>query len=302
MTAPLLDIMTYRIVRLRRLLAVTLIPSVMFVLVIAPLGGTAPIWASLLISIWLVAHVIRYARTWLETVNLAVTLCLTVLLFGLLNDHPAIQHVPQLIRLGAFAVFAVTVFVMLGMTYGPIVQLGKRQERMFTASWISTLDPDMLRQSLPPRPGQSRRTMNFDDLDADGFFAFRQKASAFSVSTVPDDEAETGQPMGRTKIMRDEPGLVEYVSIMSDNAATIANIYRFEPCEAGTHVTLQESSDILSRIDWIGFWLQDFLTDYLVDELDTLENRPARSNRSQPFRMLASDISRLFPQGLEDPQ
>lgn len=302
MTTPLSDILVYRIVRLRRLIAVTLIPSLLFVLFVVPLDGAALLGALIMVVFCLVAHVVRYARSWLETVNLAVTLCLTLLLYGLLNDHPAIHHVPGPIRLIAVTVFALVVFLMLGATYGTISQLGKRRSRMVSASRVSALDSEVLRQSLPPRPGQSRRTMDWGDLDTDGFFAFTPKSLVSSSEALPEDDAAISEPMGRTKFLRDEPGLVEVVSIMSDNVTTIANVYRFEPCEAGTYVTFQESSDTLSLIDWFGLWLQDFLTDYLVDELDTLENRSARSNRSQPFRMLVSDIGGLFPRGLEDPK
>ena len=61
-----------------------------------------------------------------------------------------------------------------------------------------------------------------------------------------------------------------------------------------TNVEIAEYGVPMSAGYAICFWLQDYIADYLTDEVDRAEGRPPRANRFQSQDQLVFDIARLF--------
>jgi hypothetical protein len=71
--------------------------------------------------------------------------------------------------------------------------------------------------------------------------------------------------------------------------------HQFRPARrGGTVVEIAERGGSLPRGLALGFWLQDYMADYLTDEVDRAEGRAPRANRFGPQDHLIVDLGRAF--------
>ena len=302
----MLDILIYRLFRLRRTIVLGMVPSLATLCAITLYtGATDPIL--LILAIFLpMAHAVSYPNNWTET--LAVSLALAVCLALASTMTPGIALDALLLRIAALVfLFFVLFFVLVG-PLATLPTLGERTESTVRASLQTHMPADKIRETLTYYPGRNDRKVICGEADADGRFPVTMRLM-FDVLTFEedkiDDKAEEKEDFaisldgvmechGHAVINSTGPDHHEVFFFDDEAGSVTVSKYTFEETGAGTRVVLEEAGTPLTQGERFGMWVSDYLADYLTDCIDDAAGRPARANRAFAHSLFVVDLANIL--------
>ncbi len=297
------SLMSYRLFRLRRLIVFTLIPPLMIVLILYALKGPAAL-VFLLFAIGApIAHILRYPNSWMETVAVSLT---TTVLIGLAGTiGPEVGLIGLAFRIFGLALLAVVLFFIFANRVPSWFDFG--EARPFTArtSRFTKLDAETVKDAVTLYPGRQDDKVICGQPDEDGVFPITFKHQMQVMDLGFEVETPEGEDLGIADdgsfdlelfgvVMSSTPELHELISIMPDTEETTMTRFHFKPKRRGTKVIREERGVPMTRGYAFGFWLQDYIADYLTDEVDRAEGRTPRANRFQTQDQLIVSMAEAF--------
>ena len=310
-----MQIVLYRLYRLRRLLVVAAVPPLLVWLVIFALKGPAA-WALLPFALLpTTLHVLRYPNIWNETMAVSVTTVVVLALAGTISANVGIAGLAlRVAGLGllAFLVFMVAVAVLPFKLMG-----GPESKRTYSARATSHLDVPTLKERITYYPGRKDERVECGPEREDGVFeitlkhrmvAFDCGMGQISAEDLEDDEElqdfvlpepdENGEiPFDITMyavVLQSTEDCHDVVFIEEGSKETTTTRHRFRAGRKGTHVELTETGAPMSTGMHFGFWVQDYMADHLTDEIARAEGRDSPANRFQSQGQLVVDIAKWF--------
>ncbi|MDJ1008990.1 MAG: hypothetical protein QNJ13_14325 [Paracoccaceae bacterium] len=308
------DVLFYRLLRLRRLIVVALAVPLATLWAMGALDD--PLLFALAVTIPL-AHALAYPNAWVESLTVSIVLAPCLALASMID--PGLSAGSIAIRWTSLAILWTIGYFMLlsplsvAVNAGPTVGVGGRSRVR------SAADAATLRRSITIYPGRTDGRTTCGEADGDGVF------EVLTVHTIPGisfemaedqfDPTEAEAFNTAEERRRKEAGLtdddtieVRYKAVVQSSGADHHEVftfedpagevgvtrYDFEPDGDGTLVTIEERGAKLPVGAALGFWLQDFLTDHLVDEVDRAEGRAPRANHAFPQRQMVVDIANLI--------
>ncbi|MDA8587008.1 hypothetical protein N9L47_12220 [Rhodobacteraceae bacterium] len=299
----MIDILLYRLFRLRRTLVLGIFPSLTTVLAIGLYSGETYSHLIALAVLIPVAHVVVYPNNWTET--LAVSLILSVCLGLATFIPPHLDTGPLLIRAFGLSFLWIVLFFILIVSLGHLESAGPTSDKPVRTSAWSGLPPDVLRKTLTLYPGRKDDNVTCGEADAEGRFpvTIRQVFTppTYSIDLTPEME-EIGMSQdgvieshGHAVIHSTGPDHHEVFHFDAETDEVSVSRYSFHDLEEkGTRVVLEEAGIALSIGNHFGMWLSDFLTDYLTHGIDAAEARRPRANRAFAHRQLVVDIANVI--------
>ncbi len=320
-----LRVAMYRLYRLRRLILVSAVPTLLAVLVVAAFKGPSAL-ALLPIALGVpLAHLLRYPTAWTETIIVSLVTMAVLLLAGTIGAEVGLPGLA--LRIAGLALFGVVLFFVLTSRLSEALVAGPTVEHTSRARRWSSLPTDQLKAAITIYPGREDARVTCSAADEDGAFAvtIRQPMESLcgeegetldiemfaQVLTSTEDvhevmcvEASTAQE--DLEAMFEEAGaeledelrdaIEAYQAEAEDTPpAVCVSRHSFMPAKrGGTYVDVAETGAALTRGMRFGFWAQDYFADHLTDEVDRAEGRPPRSNRSTTQSQLIVDIAKLL--------
>lgn len=302
----LLNLISYRLFRLRRLIVLTMLPTVLaFSMVFAQVAQPELLGLGLVACFPLI-HVLVYPGQWMETI--AVSVASVAMIF-------AVPHLdftlPPVMRALWFALFLTLMMVLFCAVIWVIcVTMMKGPTRRVTlrSTATSKLAPEVLKEAITLHPGRDDDYVTCYPPDADGLFrailhlqnivaAPDQKeleALPDSVHTITDaGEVETDAFL-TCKIEKSTETEHHVVFHTGEDLVPGVTIHHFEAFAGGTRVTVMENSQPMPVLVTLGMWLEDYATDYLVCEIERAERAPPISNRNRTLRQFVVDLAWLM--------
>lgn len=284
----MINTIVYRVVRLRRLLALAIALPLVVIGVIWQSGGPSELLLPIAVLVPL-CHVLRYPLAWMETLSVSVVLSILLALAATIGADTSFAGL--LIRLFSLAALGFALLLISTHLIMWLSLLGPERAAICRASRWSALSPELLRERIPFRPGRIDDKVKCGPLTEGGQFSIRYLFDMADFET--DHDIATSEPVWG-KIITDRADLFEIVVVDPELNAPSSSRVHFEPSDGGTRVTMEEWGVPMVPFFQLGFWLQDYFTDYLIDEIDRVEGVVGRSNRSQPIKQLVVDIARMF--------
>lgn len=314
-----MGVLFYRLYRLRRLIVVAmLLPLAVVGLIALFKGGAAMALIPFAVLVPL-AHILRYPTSWMETIAVSLTLSCLLALAGFIGPDVGVVGLAfRILGLAAlgFILFMVFVNVVSGFT-----GLGAERPMTIRTSRRSSLDAATLKERITLYPGRTDDKVICGEAGEDGVFEVTYKHQMpgiaefvpnFEIEMTDEELAEVGMTRAELDEMNESQAsgnfdvvfkaIVvtssadshEVIAIQPETEETTATRYIFEAKKRGTVVTMEERAPPLAGGMRFGFWLQDYMADYLTDEIDRAEGRPQRANRFVEQGQLIVDIARWF--------
>ena len=285
-----LRVLIYRLYRLRRLIFVTVALPVAVVAGLWALKGTAALAFLPLAVLGPLFHVLKYPKAAAESVAVSLTLTLLLALAGTIGPDVALAGLA--LRILGLGVLGVVLFLSLSMGLSAAMFAGPEKEFTARAHRKSRLDPQALKERITLYPGREDDRVVCGPARSDGVFPITMKHSMPDLSEAGMEEVEVSL-FGL--ILTDLPEQHEVISIPEEGEETSTTQYSFIEQRKGTRVEIAERSLPVPLGIRVGYWLEDYMADYLTDEVDRAEGREMRANRFQPHHQLMIDFFRLFP-------
>ncbi len=298
-----LTLLTYRLFRLRRLIVLSILPPVAVVLVLAALKGPAAL-VFLVFAIGApLAHILRFPNSWLESVAISLT---TAILLGVAGTiGPDVGLVGLAFRIFWLAILGIVLFFILSTRVPEWFDFGEAKAFTARTSRFTKLDAETVKKAITLYPGRTDDKVVCGEPDSDGVFPITFKHQmqvmdlGFEVDTADAEEMNIAADGSFDLelfgvVVKSTPELHELISIMPDSEETTMTRFHFKPKRRGTKVTMEERGIPMSRGYAFGFWLQDYIADYLTDEVDRAEGRTPRANRFQSQDQLIVSMAEAF--------
>ena len=290
------NVLLYRLWRLRRLIAVAILPPLMVTALSLPAGHAAPgLFVALSVLVPL-AHVLAYPKDWAETMTVSLVLAFTLWLASGIDPDAGLLSVA--LRTIGLSALALVLFLFTIMPMGLILALGPmRESGHVRATGHSRLPTAELKSAITLYPGRKDARTTCGPADADGVFAVETRHEFARVDGVCTGEPDDTFDADGTMAVRFSASVVstgedhhEVITFEEPGGAIEASRHAFEATGSGTRVTVEETTAGLTGGMALGFWLQDYLADHLTDEIDAAEGRAPRANRAFPQTSLFIDI------------
>lgn len=276
---PTIDQMLYRVMRLRRLIAVSVAIPFVALLSIALVDPTVLSAAQASLSVLglavvIVAHVVLFPNVTLETLALAVAATVLVVGMPLLQVlalwAPAEQQSGALVLLIGFAV-ALTGFlvVLLQIVFGALVYGGPTVRRVLQLRQALPCSVDAAFQQLALQPATRRGRVLTGPADENGFF---DVAVATNGADGSDDLVEVD-----AKVLQSSPERHDVMLISRTGAMTVTSM-AFTEAEEGCVVDVRDMPGDFTWGMYALFWLTDQQADNLTEVVDRLRGLEARAN------------------------
>ena len=265
----------YRLYRLRRLIAVAVLPPVAVSLLVfaGPLG-----WLLAIVSvIGVTAHAVRFPTAWEETLVTSAVVSAGWILLAALGAVTG----PVGFFVGVPFVTAVLAFLALSLTsrFATFLSMGPVAPLLVRASRKSTLDPEMLRAGVTLYPGRSDLRTEAGEADETGLFDVRIGHRLPSLFAGDEDFSDIAF---RARVEHADAQR-HVVTVLGEAGETLSKTcHTFRATKSGAKVTMEEDGAAMPLGARLGFWLQDFGADHLTDEVDRAEGRAERANRFAP--------------------
>ena len=160
--------MLSRLVRLRRLALVSILPPMMVVAIIAVIkGDVAYVLAPLAVGLPL-AHILRFPSAWMETLAVSITLTILLALTGTIGaDVGVIGLAVRILGLAALGGFLMLVLTPVIAT---AISVGGPRAITHRAALRSRLAPEALRPAMTLYPGRKDDRFDCSPANAEGMF------------------------------------------------------------------------------------------------------------------------------------
>ena len=285
----------YRLYRLRRLIAIAAGVPMILLTFLAAFGATWLLAFAPLVAGLPLAHALRYPHEWQETLALsaASTAATYVLAIGTAIFGPwGLVVLVPLSGGGALVLFA----WLLGAIPGWLEE-GTRDHTVTRAHMLSRRPIEALQSRILMRPGLVSGPVRCGPAEEDGSFEVRlvhppttlgghrlqAQPETFRVKDVPPE------PLDGT----DRPEEWHEVRALDEQGREVSALRtRLRRTLFGTMVTLEETSEPMTRAQALGIWLRDPLADELTEMLDRAAERPTLSHRFVMQGGLLDEIER----------
>ena len=287
----MLDLLLYRLFRLRRTIIAGILPCLATVLIVSSRTGQTHELLVLLAIALPTTHVVLYPNNWSETLAVSVSLSLGL---GLAATIPAdMGGIGLLFRLALLLLLTASAFLLLVVPFSLLAMAGPLREFRGAATRVSRLSADELRAAVTLYPGRQSTRLICGAPDEDGIFPvhmhIRMDPLTFETAKdcTPDIEHEI-----RASIASSGPD--HHHVFFADGDRIGATRHTFEAHGAETRVTMWESGGEMALGEHLGMWLTDYLADYLTDEIDRAEQRAPRANRAFAHKQLVVDMANFL--------
>jgi hypothetical protein len=291
----------YRLMRLRRLVVLSIAIPLIAVFVNYIFSGSVGIFALVCAVMIPLLHLLRYPSQWQETLNVSLSLFVLILTAGF-------AHRSGYIAWPIYSILLVFVgaglFLKLTEMCEKLYLWGSRNPIRLSASQLSHLDVSSLYSSMMPMPNTEDEFGVYGAANDDGFFTstLKPKPLPAHVPEVKLDKSITDLNYCLCKVISKSNDGFEVITVFPDANETCAATYAFEVKENGTLVTIEEYGLPLVWYIRCGVWLKDSIGDSLTGKIELAEGLSNRSIKMQPFKMLIVDIAWFFPHGQDDPK
>lgn len=284
-----LRVALYRLYRLRRLIALACLIPLSVVALAALVKGHAALALVPLAVLPPLVHALVFPKAWTETIAVSLTVAILVALAATIGSEVGPSGLALRI-LGLAALWAL-LFCLLTSQVQYLNKWGPPRSMVISASRWSYLDAESLKRAITLRPGRSDGFVTCGEANADGLFEIRFH-HRMGVPTT--DGVIASDAVMHALVVTDTPEQFELLGIPEGTNDQGCTCWDFRSCQGGTMVTLSEYSFPMSGGLRLGFWLTDYMADYLTDEVDRAEGRPNRANRFQVYDHLIVAIARRF--------
>jgi hypothetical protein len=284
-----LNVMVYRLFRLRRLILVSVLPPCLAVLAIYVVKGPSALYLLPFALLGPGLHILRYPNAWTESLAVSLTLSVVLGLAGTVGTDVGLIGLS--LRLVGLGVVGVIVFLAVSTLGAGLLFFGPEKEFTVSAHRKSRLDPATLKKRITLYPGRVDDRVSCGQAREDGVFPVTMK---HQISDLSDAGSEQIDVTYFGFVLTDRPELHELIAIPGDGGDTSTTQHSFIEQRKGTIVNLSERSLPVTYGFFAGYWLQDYLADHLTDEIDHAEGRAMRANRFQKHDMLLLDFARFF--------
>lgn len=301
-----LDLMTYRVRRLRWLIAVAMLPPALMLVWLWSRFGAPETWVFALIAGLPLIHAVVYPNAWMETLSVSGTAVSMLLLGSLIDTGLPIDH--RVFRLVMLFVFGFFVFLAFVWVTPAVMFAGPNWNFTIRAAARSKLDPAALKAAVTFYPGRDDTVVTCGEPDERGVFPVTLHGQLMDllegtepelgtnvVATVTEDGETATDCDLYCKIEQSDEAVHELISFAEGSETPTVTRYDFRADRNGTVVRYAETGTPLTPFLRLGLFLQDYLADYLEYQIEIAENRTPRSNRSFAVRQFAVDLARLFP-------
>ena len=289
------NVLLYRLWRLRRLIAVAILPPLAVTALWLPPGQVmAGLFIALSVLVPL-AHVLTYPKDYAETMTVSLVLAFTLWLAS--GIDPTASVLATAMRAVGLAALAFVLFLVAIIPMGTILALGPmRESGHVRASRRSRLSPAELKPAITLYPGREDARTTCGPANAEGVFEVetRHEVAPMAQGCAVDADGAAEAPGIMTvrffgSVVSTGEDHHEIISFEEPDGAIEASRHTFEATAKGSRVTVEETTAGLTGGMALGFWLQDYLADHLTDEIDAAEGRTPRANRAFPQTSLFID-------------
>lgn len=164
-----------------------------------------------------------------------------------------------------------------------------RQSRMFTR-FKPGLPPEQAYEALALIPDQSRGNKVYSAPDENGFIRVTTVHEFPNLKTF---ELETQEHHYHERVLEEGPLWQRCLSVVTVEGRTSTSVTEFRISQENgkTYCTIEEVQDHLTLLAKIGYWLQDFGTDYYTAEIDDYLGQRTLAISRLPQASLLNDIA-----------
>ncbi|MGJ8622272.1 MAG: hypothetical protein ACSHW1_05795 [Yoonia sp.] len=281
---PTVEQVTYRVMRLRRLIAiaVTLPTLVLLAVTISDptvLSAAHATYAALGIAGLVIAHAVLFPNVTLETVALSLSATTLVIAMPIIKavSHwaPEPHQTALFILLMGFALAATgVVMAFFQIILGALVYSGPLLNKPLKTSMTVPCSPRVARQQFSLRPDTRRGRILTSVADDNGFFDV-----AFAAAGVPDDDGDVTEELIKVdaKVMHECEERHDVMMVLRNGSVTVTS-QKFVPHEEGCEVQVSDLPGDFTYGMHALFWLTDQQADNLTETHDMLTGQEARAN------------------------
>lgn len=281
---PTMEQIAYRIMRLRRLIAVAVALPMIVLLTVASLdpmslpAAQASI-AAIGIAMVVVGHVVLFPNVTLETIALSLSSASLVIAMPLIKSvslwAPAEHATAVFILLMALAVAATgVVMALFQILLGGLVFAGPALARKLETTLVVPCSPSVARQQFALQPDVRRGRILTGPADDKGFFDV-----AVAVAGMPGDNGVNLAELVRidAKVLSTTPARHDVMMVLRNGTVTVTSQH-FRATAQGCEVKVSDLPGDFTAGMHVLFWLTDQQADNLTETVDMITGQAARAN------------------------
>lgn len=281
---PTTELVYYRIVRLRRLIAVAVLLPVMVILgvsffdpaVLPPLHASV---AAIAIVALVAGHVVLFPNVTLETISLSLAVTFLVLSMPLVKIlsswAPADQQAGALVILIGLAVATTGVFLaVFEFVLNALAYVGPKLRIRLNTSLTLPCSADVLQRQCALQPDTRRGRVLSGSADENGFF----EVAVIAPHTSDPDNAD--KPMivkVDAKVLNSSPTQHDVMIVMRNGSVTVTS-QTFKATDAGCQIKVADMPGDFTFGMHALFWLTDQQADNLTEMSDVILGHAGRAN------------------------
>ncbi|MEO1638996.1 MAG: hypothetical protein AAFU41_07075 [Pseudomonadota bacterium] len=281
---PTPDQIRYRIMRLRRLIAVAVAIPVVAMLGLSFFDPTAlsadrATLAAFAVSVLVVAHVVLFPNVAEETISLSLSVTLLVLAMPFIKQlalwAPAEHVTAALILLVAFAVVATGVVMgLLHIMLNTLVHAGPAIGLRLRTQTVLSCSTDVARRQCGLHPETRRGRVLAGPADENGFFEVAVASYQVADPSTPE------QPMVVTvdaKVLQSDKGRHDVMIALRNGTVTVTS-QEYAAVADGCQITAVDLPGDFTLGMHAAYWLTDQQADNLTELTDVITGQDARAN------------------------
>lgn len=281
---PTTEQVFYRMMRLRRLIAIAVAIPTMMVLAVAWMDPTVlsafhATLACLGIASLVVGHVVIFPNVTLETFALSLSATLLIVVMPVIKNvslwAPAEHATAAFIILMSLAVAAMGVVMALTqILLGALVYTGPVVRKTLKTKMVVPCSPNVAFQQFALRPDSRRGRVLTGPVDDNGFFDV-----AVAVVATTDDGTQNAMEVVKldAKILKSTPEHHDVMMILRNGSVTVTS-QQFAETDDGCEVQVCDLPGDFTAGMHVLFWLTDQQTDNLTETADAVVGQTGRTN------------------------
>ncbi len=281
---PTTEQVFYRMMRLRRLIAIAVAIPTMMVLAVAWMDPTVlsafhATLACLGIASLVVGHVVIFPNVTLETFALSLSATLLIVVMPVIKNvslwAPAEHATAAFIILMSLAVAAMgVVMALIQILLGALVYTGPVVRKTLKTKMVVPCSPNVAFQQFALRPDSRRGRVLTGPVDDNGFFDV-----AVAVVATTDDGTQNAMEVVKldAKILKSTPERHDVMMILRNGSVTVTSQHFAETVD-GCEVQVCDLPGDFTAGMHVLFWLTDQQTDNLTETADAVVGQTGRTN------------------------
>ncbi len=281
---PTTEQVFYRMMRLRRLIAIAVAIPTMMVLAVAWMDPTVlsafhATLACLGIASLVVGHVVIFPNVTLETFALSLSATLLIVVMPVIKNvslwAPAEHATAAFIILMSLAVAAMgVVMALIQILLGALVYTGPVVRKTLKTKMVVPCSPNVAFQQFALRPDSRRGRVLTGPVDDNGFFDV-----AVAVVATTDDGTQNAMEVVKldAKILKSTPERHDVMMILRNGSVTVTSQH-FAETDDGCEVQVCDLPGDFTAGMHVLFWLTDQQTDNLTETADAVVGQTGRTN------------------------